>query len=135
MPQLIVKANPHAKVAVCEPRRLAATSLAARVGSEMGSKIGDIVGYHIGMEPKMSSNSKVIFMTYGILIQELLFRKSINYTHIVLDEVHERSLEMDFAFIALKRILEKEKNRKIKIVIMSATINSKQLKKYFSVHK
>ena len=68
----------------------------------MASTVGNLVGYHIGMEPKMCSNSKVIFMTYGILIQELLFRKSIGYTHIILDEVHERSLEMDLAFITLK---------------------------------
>lgn len=45
-------------------------------------------------------------MTYGILIQELLFNRAIGYTHIILDEVHERSLEMDFAFIALKKILD-----------------------------
>lgn len=46
-------------------------------------------------------------MTYGILIQELLFKKDITYTHIILDEVHERSLEMDFTFIALRKILDK----------------------------
>lgn len=50
-----------------------------------------------------------------------------------MDEVHERSLEMDFAFIALKKILEKKKH--IKVIIMSATLNCKEFKKYFSVHK
>ena len=45
-------------------------------------------------------------MTYGILIQQLLFNPDLNYTHIILDEVHERSLEMDFTFIALKKILD-----------------------------
>ena len=74
-------------------------------------------------------------MTYGILIQELLFSHYIGYTHIILDEVHERSLEMDFAFIALKKILDEEKKRHIKIIIMSATLNCQDFKKYFSIHK
>jgi HrpA-like RNA helicase len=68
--------------------------------------IGDIVGYHIGMQSKISNETRIVYMTYGILIQQLLFINKIEYTHIILDEVHERSLEMDFTFIALKKILD-----------------------------
>lgn len=63
-------------------------------------------------------------MTYGILIQQILFNTNIPYTHIILDEVHERSLEMDFTFIALKKILDQPDKRHIKIIVMSATFNS-----------
>lgn len=73
-------------------------------------------------------------MTYGILIQQLLFSKRIEYTHIILDEVHERSLEMDFTFIALKKLLDRQTKTKTKIIIMSATINSSQFAKHFSTH-
>lgn len=136
IPQAILRAHPDAKVAVCEPRRLAATSLAERVSSEMNSKVGGLVGYHIGMEPRISENSRIIFMTYGIMIQKLMHNDKLDYTHIILDEVHERSLEMDFTFMALRKILDDQKvKRKIKLVIMSATINSVSFKEYFSYHK
>ncbi len=72
-------------------------------------------------------------MTYGILIQQLLFQEKLRYTHIILDEVHERSLEMDFAFIALRKILREK--YKTKLIIMSATLNSEQFCKYFSISK
>jgi ATP-dependent RNA helicase TDRD9 len=85
--------------------------------------IGDIVGYHIGMLSKISNSTRISYMTYGILIQQLLFNSKIEYTHIILDEVHERSLEMDFTFIALKKILDRQEKKDTKVIIMSATIN------------
>lgn len=60
------------------------------------------------MESKFGDSTRVMYMTYGILIQQLLFQDKIEYTHIILDEVHERSLEMDFTFIALKKILDSQ---------------------------
>jgi HrpA-like RNA helicase len=60
------------------------------------------------MESKFSEKTQIVYMTYGILIQQLLFNDKIGYTHIILDEVHERSLEMDFTFIALKKILDNQ---------------------------
>jgi HrpA-like RNA helicase len=70
-------------------------------------------------------------MTYGILIQQLLFSKKLPYTHIILDEIHERSLEMDFAFVALKISVNKQITDKAKLIIMSATINSELFSNYF----
>lgn len=75
-----------------------------------------------------------MYMTYGILIQQLLFQSTIEYTHIILDEVHERSLEMDFTFIALKKILDSRNKKNTKVIIMSATINSMQFAHHFSTH-
>lgn len=69
VPKAIWKHNPKAKIAVCQPRRVAATSLAARVAAEVGCKIGSNVGYHIGMQSFKSENCSIIYMTYGILIQ------------------------------------------------------------------
>lgn len=63
-----------------------------RVSEELHSEIGVQVGYQIGMESKCSDKTRITYMTYGILIQQLLFSKHIEYTHIILDEVHERSL-------------------------------------------
>jgi len=59
-----------------------------RVSEELDSIIGTQVGYQIGMESRCSEKTRITFMTYGILIQQLLFSKEIDYTHIILDEVH-----------------------------------------------
>lgn len=87
------------------------------------------------MDNKSSEKTQIKFMTYGIFIQELLFKKNITYTHIILDEVHERSLEMDFVFIALKKLLDSPGHESKKLIIMSATINSAGFIKYFSTNK
>ena len=138
VPKAIWKANPSAKVVICQPRRVAATSLAARVAVETKTRLGDKVGYHIGMEAVKSSSCAIIYMTYGILIQELLFGGELPYTHIVFDEIHERSLEMDFCFVALKNIFNKrtENGEKVaRLIIMSATLNFKEFAGYFSNNK
>jgi HrpA-like RNA helicase len=85
VPQYLVKANSNAKIAICQPRRVAATSLAVRVSEEMGCKLGTKVGYHIGMESFSDHKCSIVYMTYGILIQQLLFSKNLPYTHIILD--------------------------------------------------
>ena len=92
VPKFILKQHPNAKIAVCQPRRVAAQSLALRVSQELGQKAGSVVGYHIGMEAFLDDKCSIVYMTYGILIQKLLFNKRLHYTHIILDEIHERSL-------------------------------------------
>lgn len=73
VPQFILKRHSKARIAVCQPRRVAATSLAVRVSEELGCKLGSRVGYHIGMESFRDDHCSIIYMTYGILIQQLLF--------------------------------------------------------------
>ena len=85
VPQYIYQTHPSAVIAVCEPRRLAAVSLAMRVSDEMGCRVGSSVGYQIGMESKKANDTKICYMTYGILIQQLLHNNKIPYTHIILD--------------------------------------------------
>ena len=131
VPQYILRRHAKARIAVCQPRRVAATSLAVRVSEEVGCKLGSKVGYHIGMESFRDEHCSIIYMTYGILIQQLLFMQDIPYTHILLDEIHERSLEMDFTFVALKRIINGKYKQKIKLVVMSATLNADLFCHYF----
>ena len=85
VPQFIYKDNKESVIAICEPRRLAAVSLAERVSEELKSKVGNIVGYQIGMDSTKTSSTKICFMTYGIMIQQLLHNQKIPYTHIILD--------------------------------------------------
>ena len=85
VPKAIWKANPNARIAICQPRRVAATSLAVRVAEEIGCRLGTSVGYHIGMESFKNEKCPIIYMTYGILIQQLLFKSELPYTHIILD--------------------------------------------------
>jgi len=85
VPKAVWKNNPNARIAVCQPRRVAATSLAIRVASEVNCKLGTSVGYHIGMETFRNENCSIVYMTYGILIQQLLFNEELSYTHIILD--------------------------------------------------
>lgn len=134
VPQFILKDQPNAKIAVCQPRRVAASSLAVRVAEELNCKVGTRVGYHIGMESFRGDNCSIVYMTYGILIMQLLFNKQLPYTHIILDEIHERSLEMDFTFVALKNILNSAGTSKSKVIVMSATLNAEEFANYFAVH-
>lgn len=85
VPQYILKRHYQAKIVVCQPRRVAATSLAVRVSEELGCKLGSKVGYHIGMESFREEHCSIVYMTYGILIQQLLFMQNLPYTHILLD--------------------------------------------------
>jgi ATP-dependent RNA helicase TDRD9 len=131
VPQFILRRHPDAKIIVCQPRRVAATSLAVRVSEELKCKLGSRVGYHIGMESFREERCSIVYMTYGILIQQLLFMEKLPYTHIILDEIHERSLEMDFTFVALKKIINAKYQQRIKLVVMSATLNADLFCDYF----
>ena len=97
----------------------------------MRVSVGDVVGYHVGMQSKMSFRTRILFMTTGIFLQRLVndddFLQKVS--HIVLDEVHERDTDIDFAMVVLKHILKKSP---IKLILMSATINTELFAHYFS---
>jgi ATP-dependent helicase HrpA len=119
------------KIAVTQPRRIAATSTATRVASELNSEIGNLVGYKIRFHSKTSEKSQILFMTDGILLNEInsdpLLKK---YSLIMIDEAHERSLNIDFLLGYLKKLLPKRKD--LKIVISSATIDTDRFSKFFN---
>ncbi|CAE7803865.1 unnamed protein product [Symbiodinium sp. CCMP2456] len=113
-----------------QPRRVAALNLAHRVASELGEQLGDSVGYRIGGD---SSRGKYIdFCTVGYILQLFLNAPEEfgEYTHIVLDEVHERSAESDMLCLVV-RLLAKHRFEGTRLVIMSATLQSDLFANYF----
>lgn len=90
------------------------------------------MGYHIGMEANYKANSNIIFATNGIFLNYIVHNPEIlgDFTHVVLDEVHERDLDMDFILILLRCLAPEFP--KLKIILMSATLNSSSLAEYYS---
>jgi ATP-dependent RNA helicase DHR2 len=130
-------------IAVTQPRRVAAISLARRVAEEMGSIFGGQspaakVGYSVRFDNASGPNTKIKFLTEGMLLQEMLRDPEMNqYSAVIVDEVHERSVNVDLILGFLKTLaLGLEKNRRkrqvpLKIVIMSATADVEGLVQFF----
>lgn len=118
----VISEELNLKVAVLEPRRLAAKLAAKRIAEENHLKLGDEIGYHFRFEKNYSEKSNVIFYTEGTFLKKFLNDHEINHFNvIIIDEFHERHLETDLA-LALLRSLQLK--RDIKIVLMSATIET-----------
>lgn len=118
------EAGETVKVIVTQPRRIAAITLARRVASMRGEPLGQSVGYRVGQgDHQDSPSSLVTFVTVGYLLQYLSHNPDLagKYTHIVLDEVHERSMDTDLLNLLVKLIIEKD-NNKCKLIVMSATL-------------
>lgn len=114
-----------------QPRRIAARSVAERIASELGTELGDLVGYQVRFTDKTSKQSRVKLMTDGILLAELqrdrLLRR---YDTIIIDEAHERSLNIDFLLGYLRQLLPKRPD--LKLVITSATIDPERFAEHFA---
>jgi RNA helicase HrpA len=118
------------KIGVTEPRRLAATSVARYVSEEIGSKLGNEVGYQVRFDDETSSGTKIKFMTDGILLREIQADPDLKqYSVIMVDEAHERSVNIDFILGLLKDLLKRRAD--LKVVVASATIDSEKFSKYF----
>ncbi|XBW37072.1 hypothetical protein QEN19_002650 [Hanseniaspora menglaensis] len=129
---LIEKEDYNRRILVTQPRRIAAIGLAERVSQERCSTLGDEVGYVIRGVNKTSAKTRLTFMTTGILVRMLQGDLEIlDNTTIVIDEVHERSIETDLIIILLKRVMKMMKNSTLKVVLMSATVDEDQYKKFF----
>ncbi|CAE7716668.1 spn-E, partial [Symbiodinium sp. CCMP2456] len=131
MPMVFLE-DPKGKIAVTQPRRIAAISLAQRVASQCQEAVGETVGYRVAMDGKVSESTRLSFVTTGWLLMYLAHRPQAlrHYTHIVLDEIHERDLDMDLLCLLLKRSLEK--NPSLRLVLMSATVDATQFLDFFS---
>lgn len=129
LPKFILSDYPNARIAVTQPRRIAAVGVARRVARELNTSIGDLVGYHIRGEKSYKPNTQIVFMTTGMFIQELVGNNTLDYTHIILDEVHERAIETEFLLVVLKHMLYKSNT---KLILMSATIDAKLFANYFA---
>ena len=119
-------------ILVTQPRRVAALNISKRLSYELDCKVGELVGYHIGMEPVYNSQmTKIFIKTTGIFLEELIHNaEQMTYTHIILDEVHERDINIDLVLIMIKDLLKKRQN--IKLILMSATIKTESFANYFA---
>lgn len=128
-------------IACTQPRRVAATSLAARVAAEQGVAIGTTVGYAVRFDERSGPETKIKYLTDGMLVRELLSDPLLSkYSVIIVDEAHERTLRTDFLLASLKGIQRRRngdksvngKRNPLKIVIMSATLDAERFSQYYN---
>ncbi len=119
------------QIACTQPRRIAAKSVAQRVAEELQQTLGQAVGYQVRFDEKFSQDGYIRFMTDGILLQQTLRDKWLNdYDTIIIDEAHERSLNIDFLLGFIKQLISKRTD--LKVVITSATIDTEKFSKHFN---
>ena len=114
-----------------QPRRIAARSVAERIASELKTELGDLIGYQVRFTDRTSKASRVKLMTDGILLAELQRdRQLTKYDTIIIDEAHERSLNIDFLLGYLKRLLPRRPD--LKVIVTSATIDVDRFAEHFA---
>lgn len=128
-----------ANIICTQPRRISALGLADRVSDERCTKIGTEVGYSIRGENKVSKQTKITFVTTGVLLRRLqtsggrtedVVASLADVSHVVIDEVHERSLDTDFLLSIIRDVLRRRKD--LKLILMSATLDAATFKNYFT---
>ena len=120
----------HGLIGHTQPRRLAARSVAARVAEELGTALGETVGYQVRFTDQSSENTLVKLMTDGILLAETQNDRFLNrYDTLIIDEAHERSLNIDFLLGYLRTILPRRPD--LKVIITSATIDLERFSEHF----
>ena len=118
------------KIGCTQPRRIAATSVALRVAEELKTTLGELVGHEVRFDKQYTDHTMIKFMTDGILLAETQFDlKLFQYDVLIVDEAHERSLNIDFALGYLKEILPTRKD--LKVIISSATLEAKKFSEFF----
>ncbi|GAB1607530.1 ATP-dependent RNA helicase DHX8-like [Argonauta hians] len=118
------------KIGCTQPRRVAAMSVAKRVAEEFGCRLGQEVGYTIRFEDCTSPETKIKYMTDGMLLRECLIDPDLlQYAVIMLDEAHERTIHTDVLFGLLKAAVMKRKE--LKLIVTSATLDSVKFSQYF----
>lgn len=121
----------HGLIAHTQPRRIAARSVATRVAEELGTPLGALVGYQVRFEDQSDANTLVKLMTDGILLAETQHDRFLErYDTIIVDEAHERSLNIDFLLGYLKTLLPRRPD--LKLIITSATIDLERFSKHFN---
>ena len=133
LPKLCAMAGLGARglIAHTQPRRVAATSVARRIAEEMNCQLGETVGYNIRFNSKTSDQTRIKLMTDGVLLSEIESDPLLSrYEVIIIDEAHERSLNIDFLLGFVKKILEKRKD--LKVIITSATIDIEKFSENFN---
>ncbi|HYQ37673.1 MAG TPA: ATP-dependent RNA helicase HrpA, partial [Pseudomonas sp.] len=121
----------HGLIGHTQPRRLAARSVATRVAEEIGTPLGELVGYQVRFEDHSGEQSLIKLMTDGILLAETQHDRFLEkYDTLIVDEAHERSLNIDFLLGYLKNLLPRRPD--LKVIITSATIDLERFSKHFN---
>lgn len=152
VPQFILDSQKFGNglIGITQPRKVAAISLASRVAAEQGTRLGDRVGYSVRFDEKSNANTRIKYLTDGMIVRELLSDRLLSkYSVVIVDEAHERTLRTDMLLSALKTI-QKERNataandvkgkgaitkignNPLKVVIMSATLDAERFSKFFN---
>jgi ATP-dependent helicase HrpA len=127
---LELKRGAAGMIAHTQPRRIAARTVAARIAQELNGPLGDQVGYRVRFNDKVSERNCLRVMTDGILLAETQTDRFLNaYDTIIIDEAHERSLNIDFLLGYVRRLLPKRPD--LKLIITSATIDAQRFSRHF----
>ncbi|CAJ1347261.1 unnamed protein product [Effrenium voratum] len=119
------------RIAITQPRRVAAVAMARRVSDERGTRLGDIVGYCIRFEDQSSATTRLRYMTDGCLLRECLGDPDLaNYDVVILDEAHERSMHTDVLFALMKRAVQ-NRSGQLRMLVTSATLDTGAFSQYF----
>lgn len=132
LPKLCLEAGRgiHGLIGHTQPRRIAARSVAARIAEELGSTLGDLVGYKVRFTDETRPDSLIKLMTDGVLLAELRSDRFLQqYDTLIIDEAHERSLNIDFLLGYLRQLLPKRPD--LKVIITSATIDVERFSSHF----
>ncbi len=116
-----------------QPRRIAASSVARRIAQELNTTLGDVVGFKVRFQDRLSRNASIKLMTDGILLAETQTDPLLQaYDTLIIDEAHERSLNIDFLLGYLKQILPRRPD--LKVIVTSATIDAERFARHFAVN-
>ncbi|XP_054033244.1 putative ATP-dependent RNA helicase DHX57 [Dryobates pubescens] len=136
IPQFILDASLQgcpsgvANIVCTQPRRISAVAVAERVAKERAERLGLTVGYQIRLESVKSSATRLLYCTTGVLLRRLEADLTLQgVTHVIVDEVHERTEESDFLLLVLKDLLAQRPD--LRIILMSATLNAELFSQYF----
>ena len=132
LPLFCLEALGHnARIAVTQPRRIAAFSVAKRVAEDLGAALGSVVGFRTRFDNCSSPETRILFQTDGILLTEISRDRFFGrYDAIIIDEAHERNLNIDLIIGHLRWLLKKRHD--LKVIVSSATINPEQFSKAFN---
>ena len=130
IPQMLLRAGIQGRIGMTQPRRIAAVSVAWRIAEEQNVAVGEEVGYAIRFDDRTSDNTRIKVMTDGILLQEAQRDRMLSdYDVIIIDEAHERSLNIDFALGLLHGLLRIRHD--LRVVVSSATLQPETFIRFF----
>lgn len=137
LPQQIIHADADARVVVTQPRRVAAVAVGTRVAHEQGTEVGELVGYAVRFDDRSGPDTRIRYVTDGVMLREALSADGLSrYSHVVVDEVHERSVNTDIVLGVVQRSLIASRRANspppFKLVVMSATTDAEKLQTFFA---